>query len=66
MRSKPGVEAFGAGSTATQVQGGAWPVQGAGWLELSERKRYTEKMKWARQLGQGLLEVKQGLELYSE
>lgn len=32
-------------------------MQGSGWLELSERERYTEKMRPARQLGQGLMGV---------
>lgn len=45
-----------------QVQGDAWHVQGAGWLVLSDRKEYTEDMRLATLLGQGLMD----LEDYSE
>lgn len=45
-----------------QVQGDAWHVQGARWLVLSDRKEYTEEMRLATLLGQGLMD----LEDYSE
>lgn len=68
MRSKPGgrqeEEHSGQRAQRTQVQGDAWHVRGAGWSELSERKKYMEEMRLAR--SEGPWGPQQGLGLYSE
>lgn len=56
-RWTPGGRAFWAESMAMHVQEDAWHVQGAGWLVLSDRKEYTEEMRLARLLGQGLMDL---------